>query len=202
MAKVLGMENDMNIPPKQHRKQPHREQGMTLVELMIAMVVLAIGLAGLTTLFLTALATNNKNNRDTAATNLAQTVMEQISAQPDTAASAGVLPITDCAGNTTNVVTTSAAAPGAGATLLAAAGPLGNPGDIDWNAAAPGGGYSMTYTECETNGRRTQYDVRWNILALTNFTRLITVGARQAGGQKAGGLRFAIPVTLKTIGGT
>lgn len=192
----------MNIPQAQKRIRRNREKGMTLVELMIAMVVLAVGLAGLTTLFLTALATNNKNNRDTAATNLAQTVMEQISAQPDSAAAAGTLPLTDCQGNTVNMVTTGAAAPGAGATLLAAAGPLGSPGDIDWSVAAPGGGYSMNYIECETNGRQTTYDVRWNILTITPYTRLITVGARQAGGQTAGGLRFAIPVTLKTIGGT
>jgi len=112
---------------------------MTLVELMIAMVVLAIGLAGLTTLFLTALATNNKNNRDTASTNLAQTVMEQIATQP--ANVAATIPITDCAGNVTNMTTTGAAAPtGAGATLLTVAGGLGNPGDIDWTQAAPGNG--------------------------------------------------------------
>jgi len=59
----------------------------------------------------------------------------------------------------------------------------------------------MVYTECETNGRQTTYDVRWNIQTFTTNTRLITVGARQNTRTAAGGLRFAIPITLKTIGG-
>ena len=58
-----------------------RQRGFSLIEMMIAMVVLAVGLGALTILFTTAMYSNTKSNKDTTATMLAQTVMEQIDAQ-------------------------------------------------------------------------------------------------------------------------
>ena len=50
-----------------------RQRGFSLIEMMIAMVVLAVGLGALTILFTTAMYTNTKSNKDTTATMLAQT---------------------------------------------------------------------------------------------------------------------------------
>ena len=54
---------------------------MSMIELMIAMVVLAIGLGALSSLFVLASATDNKNSRATSSALLAGKVIEQINAQ-------------------------------------------------------------------------------------------------------------------------
>ena len=59
----------------------HSERGISLIELMIAMLVLAVGLGALTTLFVASIATDNRNSKDTSATLLAQKVIEELSAQ-------------------------------------------------------------------------------------------------------------------------
>src|SRR5260370_33912390 len=86
----------------------HRtEQGMSLIELMVAMVVLAIGLGGITILLTGSIASNNKNNRDTTATLLAQMVLGQISGQHVYAV--GTITITHCAGTSYQIETTPGA---------------------------------------------------------------------------------------------
>ena len=75
---------------------PNRQRGTSLAELMIAMLVLAVGLAGITILVTTSIGTDNRNSRDTTATMLAQLVIEEIGAQ-DPNAGATTVPITDCA---------------------------------------------------------------------------------------------------------
>jgi type IV pilus modification protein PilV len=193
------------------RDLPHKmpvsrnpQLGMTLVELMIAMLVLAIGLGGVTTLLITAISTNNRNSRDTTATMLAQLVIEEIGSQDP---NSGVIniPITDCAGNAFNINVTGGAAPGgAGATLVTNAASV-NYGGIDQTqalAAIPAG-YQMSYVDCSVaGGTRTTYDVRWNVMTISaNNSRLITASARQLSSSSLGGLRFALPVNLRGIGG-
>jgi prepilin-type N-terminal cleavage/methylation domain-containing protein len=175
---------------------------MSLIELMIAMVILAVGLGGLSTLFILASETNNKNSKATSSTMLAQQVLEQISAQhPD---SIQVITLTDCTGNQWNVKTVGAAAPaGAGAQIVTATSdPFYGGLDPAQAYAAIPAGYAMQYTDCAANGRRTVYDVRWNIVTLDPFTRLITVSARQISpSNQLGGRLFFLPATLRGIGG-
>ncbi len=94
------------------------ERGISLVELVIAITVLAIGMAGLAVLFSTAIMNNSRSKGDTSGTMLTQTVLEQIAAQP--ANLVANLTLTDCntAGATVwPIATTGAASPGAGATI-------------------------------------------------------------------------------------
>jgi len=64
-------------------------------------------------------------------------------------------------------------------------------------------GFGMQYVDCNQNGAQTKYDVRWNVMTVTaNSTRLITASARLWGSTGGGGLFFAVPVTLRTIGGS
>jgi prepilin-type N-terminal cleavage/methylation domain-containing protein len=171
--------------------------GFTLIEMMISMVVMAIGLLGLNIMFVTAMATNNKNSHDTSATMVSQLVLEQISAQP--ANSTANITITDCAGNSRTIATAGGASPtGAGAPLLT----TGSVGNIDQTAAKVPN-YSMTYVACAPAGSNMQisYDVRWNVMTVSPDTRLITVSGRQLSGTNLGALRFAIPVNLRSIGG-
>jgi prepilin-type N-terminal cleavage/methylation domain-containing protein len=172
-------------------------QGFSLIEMMISMVVLAVGLLGMNLMFITAMSTNNKNSHDTSATMAAQMVLEQITAQP--ANSTANITVTDCAGNARTVATAGVAAPGAGAPLLTT-GP--NVGTID-QLATPVSNYSMTYVACAPPGSslQTVYDVRWNVMTIDADTRMVTVAARQLSGTQLGGLRFAIPVNVRSIGG-
>jgi prepilin-type N-terminal cleavage/methylation domain-containing protein len=178
-----------------------KQAGMSLIEMMIAMVVLAVGVLGMMAMMTTAISTNGATKQDTGSTMLAQMVLEQIASIP--ANNAPQLPIQDCrpaAPQVWFISTAGGALPvGAGAALTAT-------GEIDWlnqNYAAVPNGYKMLYVGCATGGTQVVYDVRWNVMVLPdNFTKLITVSARPAGASNPGAARlFARPVTLRTIGG-
>jgi len=169
-----------------------------MIELMIAISVLAVGMSALVGLFATAVLNNGRSKSDTTATMLAQTVLEKIAAQPASAAP-GTFTMTDCnpAGGTQWTI---ASVPGNGATLTS-----GN--EIDFTATKVTN-YNMQYVACGNNGKQTIYDVRWNVQTIASNgsrTRIVTVAARPAGMAQAGGasrsLMFALPVTLRTIGG-
>lgn len=174
--------------------------GMTLIELMIAMVVLAVGLIAIANVVALAIANNNRNRLDTTSTMLSEMVLEQIQSVP--ASSNVVLTVTDCAGNAWNINTTGAAAPtGAGANLNAAT------GNIDYlqpEAGVPAG-YRMDYTTCGAAGQQFVYEVRWNVVnGVNNFTKVVTVSSRRkmaALGTSPNLTYFAPPVTLRGIAG-
>jgi type IV pilus modification protein PilV len=177
------------------------QQGSTLIELLIAMLVLATGMAGVTTLLVTAIASNNRNGKDTTATLLAQKVIEEISAQNvynDT-----VVTTTDCAGNSYTFATDPGAAPGGAGANLKSDGTI----DFTQSYANVTAGYAMRYVDCATGGgAQITYDVRWNVMNLsaTNTTsRLITAAARPLSSNvnQLGGFYFALPVTLRGVGG-
>jgi type II secretory pathway pseudopilin PulG len=180
------------------------ERGTSLIELMIAMLVLATGLGALTTLFVASIATDNRNTKDTSATLLAQKVIEELSAQNTNSTIAVTL--TDCAGNTWTIPSTQgAAAPtGQGAPLATnASSPYYGGIDFSQSFGIVPAGFGMQYVDCNLNGGQTTYDVRWNVMTVTaNSTRLITASARQLGSTGGGGLYFAVPITLRTIGGS
>ena len=125
-----------------NNKISHKSEGFTLVELMVAMFVLAVGVLGGLVMIIVGMTRDNSNRVDTTATNAAQAVMEQIAAVP--ANTSPTLAVTDCAGNNLAVTTTGSVSPGLGAPLL------GN-GDIDFGQAAVVG-YQMNYTVCGNNG--------------------------------------------------
>jgi Tfp pilus assembly protein PilV len=177
------------------------DRGTTLIELMISMVVLAIGLGAITILLTGAMASNNKSSRDMTATLLAQMVMEQISAQ-HVYSSYTTINVTDCAGNSLTIATTpGVAGTGNGANL-------NSNGTIDFTqsySTLSASNYAMQYVDCSVSGgTQTTYEIRWNIMAVsTNTTsRLITTGARVLPSSTSllGGPIFALPVTLRGIG--
>ena len=165
------------------------EAGFGLMELMVAMFVLAVGLLGGMMMVLIGMSRNHTSRVDTTATNVAQTVLEQISGAP--ANTNPTLTVTDCLLNTLNINT----APG-GATLK-------TNGDVDFNAntaaALNANSYQMNYTMCGNNGLQTNYDVRWNVQALGTWGKLVTVSARQPFVASQSGISFIAPVTLRTI---
>lgn len=177
--------------------------GFSLVELMIAITVLAIGMAGLAVLFSTAIMNNSRSKGDTSGTMLAQTVLEKIAAQPANAPATFTL--TDCnpsGGTNWTIATAGTASPGSGATINTSTNGI----DFTQAYSAVPANYKMQFVACGSGGRQTPYEVRWNIQTISANTRLITVAARPLAAASSAGsanqaLLFALPVTLRTIGG-
>lgn len=176
------------------------ERGMSLIELMVAMVVLAIGLGAVSTLLVTAIASNHRNSTDTTATLLAQMVVEQIGAQHPYAEAP--IYITDCAGTQHEIATDPGTFQvGDGANLKA-------DGTIDFTqdpTSLKASSYAMDYVDCSTaGGVQTTYDVRWNVMSVSAnaVSKMITAAARPlaSSANKFGGLYFAIPVTIRSVG--
>ena len=173
-----------------------------LIELLISITILAVGIGGVMVLLVSAVKTNAKAKNDTTSTMLAEHVLEQISAQPANAVA--LLQVTDCTGTVWNI-DTAGSAQGAGN-----AGPNGGNGAtltangiVDWSqsyATVPAN-YAMQYVSCGTGGKQTTYDVRWDLITMTAFSRMVVVSARPASSSSVGGIQFIVPVNLRTVGG-
>ncbi len=179
--------------------------GSMLLELLIAIVVLAIGMGGVLVLLVSAMSTNNRSGNDTSSTMAAEHIIEQIGAQPAT--SSATLSVNDCAGNAQTIDTLGAAnGTGSSGSYGGNGANLTSGGTVDWTqsySSVPDG-YKMRYVGCGTGGKQTIYDIRWNIVSLNatnNSSRMIFVSARPATSPTVGGLRYITPVNLRTIGG-
>lgn len=177
------------------------QRGSMLLELLIAIVVLAVGMGGLIPLLVSSMYSNNRSGNDTSSTMVAEHVLEQISAQP--ASGTDPLPFTDCAGTAWNINTVGASVGGGSGGPNGGEGANLTPdGRVDWTqdyASVPSG-YAMKYAACGDAGRQIVYDVRWDVITMTAYTRMIIVSAHPAAAP-LGGLRYVIPVNLRTIGG-
>jgi Tfp pilus assembly protein PilV len=169
------------------------QSGTSLIELLMAMFVLAVGVLASAFLIPYSLGSNGRNKQQSNSTVIAQMVMEKITSAPS---AGGALTITDCAGAVTTINITGSAG-GTGAALLAS-------GDVDFSqaigsAGAPVG-YYMQYTTCGTTGRQVMYDVRWNIQTPSSYVRLVTISAKQSGAGTD--LKyFSLPVTIRSMVG-
>jgi Tfp pilus assembly protein PilV len=174
---------------------PHA--GFSLLELMIACMVMMIGLTGGLAIVLAAVAGNNRDKMDSTSTILSQMTMEMISSV--SASSSASVTITDCNPTTSSashtINTAGAASSGAGA-------PLTSGGGIDFSQATVTV-YSMLFYSCQasTGDRQAIYDVRWNIKTLSNDAKLVTVAAERNGADPTQPIYFALPVSLKMIVG-
>lgn len=173
-----------------------------LLELLIAMVVLVIGMGGLLPLLISSMYTNNNARNDTTSTMVAEHVLEQISAEQ--ANSTAPLSITDCAGNVWSISTAgTVVGGGTGGSYGGNGASLTSQGTVDWTQGYNNvpAGYAMQYAACGAGGTQTVYDVRWDVATMSAFSRMVFVSARPSGSGTVGGLRFIIPVNLRTIGG-
>ena len=179
-----------------------RGGGFSLLEMLVAILVLGTAMIGGLSMMVLGLARNTSTRTDTTAANVAQTILEDIASAPPL--SNPTLKITDCTGQILTI--TTALGPGgaaAGAPLVVGPGLPGiNPGDIDFTAA-PVPNYSATYVMCGPNGITFNYDVRWNVqqVAGQNWAKLITIAARQGLITSGGHLYYSPPVTLQTVVG-
>ncbi len=178
------------------------ERGSMLLEVLISMVVLSVGLGGLLSLLVSAMYTDSKSSKDTTSTMVAEHVLEQISAQPANAG-ATALSVTDCAGTNWSI-TTAGSDKGAGSGTNGGNGAnLTSSGNIDWAQSYSGvpTGYKMKYVSCGAGGRQTTYDIRWDVMRMSDYARMVVISARPDGSKTIGGLKYIVPVNLRTIGG-
>jgi len=175
------------------------------LELLVAIIVLAIGMGGILILLVGAMYTNKRSGDDTTSTMAAEHIIEQISSQAANATAP--VAVTDCAG-TSWTINTAAAPNGAGnsGSYGGNGAQVTSTGTVDWTEAYSGipSGYAMQYVACGAAAQRITYDIRWNAIALNatnNSSRMIVVSARPSGSPTVGGLRYVIPVNLRTIGG-
>jgi prepilin-type N-terminal cleavage/methylation domain-containing protein len=175
----------MELKKQQRTAKSLSQRGMTLIELMIAMVVLLVGVIGSLALIGYAIGGNNRNKQQSNATVIAQMMSEKISSQKATVSNN--LVVTDCT-NTSSTVYTAAGG-----------GSLTSSGDVDMTQAAVTG-YQMYYTDCGTNGRQMVYDVRWTITQPTAYTKLIVVTAKMKGAGTDSKV-FSLPVSIRSLVG-
>jgi Tfp pilus assembly protein PilV len=185
------------MPTPKHRNGGVRnpEAGFSLVEMVLASLVLLVGLTAGMLLILTAMANNNRSKMDSTATILSQMTIEMIAAVPANATTN--MTVVDCnpnSGSASHTIYTTGSSGGAGA-------PLTSGGSIDFTQSTVTS-YSMTYYSCQasTGDRQALYDVRWNIKTLSSNAKLVTVAAMQSGAITHANF-LAVPVSLKMIVG-
>jgi len=176
---------------KLHRRtRSTTNKGFSLIELMFALFILTFGILAAMTMVIVGVSRNGSNRFDTTATNVAQTVLEEIAG---TAPNANpTLTVTDCTGTSLQINTTAG-----GASLL-------SNGNIDFTQAAStlsANNYQMNYTVCGSNGQQVKYDVRWNVQAMGTYGKLVTVSAQQQFVNNTKGIAYLPPLTLRTIVG-
>jgi prepilin-type N-terminal cleavage/methylation domain-containing protein len=177
----------MELKMTRQTRKPHKQSGMTLIELLIAMVVLMVGVVGSMALIVYAISGNGRNKQQSNSVVIAQLLTEKISSQKATLVNA--LTITDCTGTSSTVATDVGGQA------------LNSSGEEDFTAT-PVTGYQMYYTDCGTTGRQMTYDVRWTITQPTAYTKLVVVSAqlKNAAG-KTNARMYSLPVTIRTLVG-
>jgi len=164
---------------------------MSLIEMMIACVVLLVGVLAMAALIPLAIGTNARNRQQSNSTVIAQMLMEKILSVP---VGAPAPTLSDCTGAPTTITVTGTAS-GSGATLLST-------GDVDFSptagSAGDPAGYYMLYTVCGTNGRQSIYDVRWNIKTPSPYVETVIVSAKLKGSGNNPVL-FSPSVTIRSM---
>jgi Tfp pilus assembly protein PilV len=128
----------MKLSRRTHHKT---NKGFSLIELLFSLFILTFGILAAMTMVIVGVSRNGSNRFDTTATNVAQTVLEEISGTAPTANP--TLTVTDCTGANLQINTAAG-----GAKLLAN-------GYIDFTQAAAtlsANNYQMNYTVCGSNG--------------------------------------------------
>jgi len=212
---------DGHLKVRLKRTRPN-EGGFTLVELMMAITVLAIGMLGAMAMVLAGMQTDSRNKTDTTATVLDQEIIEKFSTLKlyPTPVFVTVLDCGLAGANAHEASMGQGASPAGNGAVLYTGATAPTPaqvGDIDWTqpvpplATAVAQGYAMEYQTCSGD----IYEVRWNVMDVTPAAppagssgrlSLLTVSTRPksavsaaAGGAQNRAILYAQPVTLRSL---
>ncbi len=174
------------------RASRSNQRGMSVIEMMIACLVLLVGVLAAATLIPLAIGTNSKNRQQSNSTVIGQMIMEKILSVPP---GAPTPTLTDCTGTSTTINASGTGTGSPGATLLPT-------GDVDFSQT-PGSsgdpaGYYWFYTACGSNGQQSIYDVRWNIQTPSPYVELVTVSAKLRGSSNNAVL-YSRTVTIRSM---
>jgi prepilin-type N-terminal cleavage/methylation domain-containing protein len=163
------------------------QKGFSVLEMMIATVILLVGLVAIAQLVPASILLNYRNRTDSSALVFAQRELDQFLDQPLSAAS-----FTDAQGKTCNLGNPAAPNTIVGSPVVV----INNQALIDFTVA-PVANYSFTYQDpTDTSG--TMYDLRWAVIITGNgtnvFAKRFILGVRQQGGSG-----YFQPVSLDTM---
>jgi Tfp pilus assembly protein PilV len=169
-----------------------RQEGFSILEMMLATIILLVGLVAIAQLVPTSILMNYRNRTDSSALVFAQRELDQMLDQPLT-----VNAFTDALGNTCQLGDPAVTNTVQGSTVTT----LNNQPIIVFSSPnpplAPTNGYGFTYSDpIDPSG--TTYDVRWAVIITgsggTASSKRFILGVRQAGGNG-----YFQPITLDTM---
>ena len=170
------------------------ERGFTLVEMLMATVIVVVGLVAVAQLVPTSIMMNANNRNDGTALVIAQRQMEALRAVPLTVTTfTDPLGLTCPLGQTCNVGDPSQSG------VVGCPVVLFNNSPIINFAPAPAGGYGFTYTDLNDPTGAVN-DVRWAVVTVTNGTNGPVTGRRIIVGAFRRGMKApTYPVSLDTM---
>jgi prepilin-type N-terminal cleavage/methylation domain-containing protein len=164
-----------------------RQQGFSILEMLIATVILLVGLVSVAQLVPASLLMNYRNRMDSSALVFAERRLDEMLDQPLTSNS-----FVDDLGNTCQLGNPANPNVIQGTNVVN----LNNEALIDFSGATPPDGYAFTYQDPKDPNGIT-YDVRWAVIVTGNgstaSSKRFILGVRQLGGNS-----FSLPVTLDT----
>lgn len=165
-----------------------RQRGFSILEMLIATVILLVGLVSVAQLVPASLLMNYRNRMDSSALVFAQRRLDQMLDQPLTYSF-----FVDDLGNTCQLGNPANPNVIQGTNVVN----LNNEALIDFSGATPPDGYAFTYQDPKDPNGIT-YDVRWAVIVTGNGStasaKRFILGVRQLGGNG-----FSLPVTLDTM---
>jgi prepilin-type N-terminal cleavage/methylation domain-containing protein len=175
----------------QSARTKHRssERGFSLLEMMLATIILLVGIVAIAQLVPASILMNYRNRNDSSALVFAQRELDQFIDQSLSLA----LPFTDALGNTCSLGDPTATNTVQGSPVLL----FNNQAIIDFGSA-PVSNFSFTYQEDLNDPTSTTYDVRWAVIVTGNgssvYSKRFILGVRQQGGNG-----YFQPITLDAM---
>src|SRR5712664_3052117 len=168
--------------------QKIKQRGFTLMEVLVATIVLLTGIVAVAQLVPVAITANNGNRRDSTASVIAQRELSQMLEQPMTS-----VQFTDALGNVCNLGDPAAPGVTVGSPVIITA----NRPAINFTAGKVAG-YNFTTVADPEDPFAAQFDVRWAVITdgngATASSRRFIIGARQTNAQS-----YIVPLTLDAM---
>src|ERR1700731_3821446 len=175
--------------PKKLSMQKIKQRGFTLMEVLVAAIVLLTGIVAVAQLVPVAVTANNNNRRDSSASVIAQRELAQFLQLPVTFPG----PYTDALGNICNLGNPAQPGVTVGSPVVV----IANRPTIDF-AAATVANYNFTAPVDPEDPYGAQYDVRWAVITGGNgiaaSSRRFILGARQINTNN-----YVLPLTLDAM---
>jgi prepilin-type N-terminal cleavage/methylation domain-containing protein len=170
-------------------KRRATEKGFSLLEMMLATIILLVGIVAIAQLVPASILMNYRNRNDSAALVFAQREMDQFLDQPLSLS----VPFTDALANTCSLGDPTAPNTVQGSPVLV----INNQAVINFGAA-PVTNFSFSYPENPTDPTSATYDVRWAVILTGNgsivYSKRFIMGVRQQGGNG-----YFQPINLDTM---